>query len=148
MKKTLILFRLYDPTYSKNGNYGNKKTLSVYLNPDNTLGYSLYGDWQNSGTAFSISNLAFQRSLPMSPNSFDIESLDREIRDILKTGIGGCAIAKVEILNDLTENEIGTFDSKSFLKFVRKHKPSMVNHGEKINLFELEQLVKRFEKQI
>ena len=32
----------------------------------------------------------------------------------------------------------------SFLNFVREQKPIMVNHGEKINLFELEQLVNKF----
>jgi hypothetical protein len=32
----------------------------------------------------------------------------------------------------------------SFLNFVREQKPTMVNHGEKINLFELERLVDKF----
>jgi hypothetical protein len=32
----------------------------------------------------------------------------------------------------------------SFLNFVREQKPTMVNHGGKINLFELERLVDKF----
>ena len=32
----------------------------------------------------------------------------------------------------------------SFLNFVREQKPTMVNHGDKINLFELERLVDKF----
>ena len=32
----------------------------------------------------------------------------------------------------------------SFLNFVREQKPTMVNHGEKISLFELERLVENF----
>ena len=32
----------------------------------------------------------------------------------------------------------------SFLNFVREQKPTMVNHGEKISLFELERLVEKF----
>jgi len=54
MNKSLILFRLFNRTY---GPGGNPKTLSVYLKPDNTFGYSFYGGWQNSGTGFAISNL-------------------------------------------------------------------------------------------
>ena len=32
----------------------------------------------------------------------------------------------------------------SFLNFVREQKPTMVNHGDKISLFELERLVEKF----
>ena len=34
----------------------------------------------------------------------------------------------------------------SFLNFVREQKPTMVNHCEKINLFELERLVDEFKR--
>ena len=43
MKKRLIIYRLYDPTY---GPQGNAKTLSVILDQDNVLNYAYYGGWQ------------------------------------------------------------------------------------------------------
>jgi len=76
MKKTLILFRLFDRTY---GPQGNPKTLSVYLNPDNTLGYSFYG-------VRSFNN---------------VERLRDKIKSCLATGCGSNDIKEVEILNDL-----------------------------------------------
>lgn len=36
----------------------------------------------------------------------------------------------------------------SFLNFVQEQKPTMVNHGEKINLFELERLVEKFKNRV
>ena len=99
MKKTLILFRLFDRTY---GPQGNPKTLSVYLNPDNTLGYSFYGGWQYSGTPFAISNLQMKESLPMGIRSFNnVERLSDKIKSCLATGCGSNDIKEVEILNDL-----------------------------------------------
>ena len=41
-------------------------------------------------------------------------------------------------------NEVLADVMLSFLNFVREQKPTMVNHGEKINLFELERLVEKF----
>ena len=35
----------------------------------------------------------------------------------------------------------------SFLNFVQEQKPTMVNHGEKINLFELERLIDKFKNE-
>jgi hypothetical protein len=99
MKKRLIIYRLYDPTY---GPQGNAKTLSVILYQDNVFGYVYYGGWQDSGSAFSISNMQLQRSLPMSPRNFKkVEDLDKEIQSVLATGVGACKIAGKEILNDL-----------------------------------------------
>lgn len=34
-----------------------------------------------------------------------------------------------------------------FLNFVQEQKPTMVNHGEKINLFELERLIDKFKNE-
>jgi hypothetical protein len=99
MKKLLIIYRLFDPTY---GATGNSKTLSVLLNPDNTLSYSYYGGWQNSGTSFSISNMQLRKSLPMGSRNFKkVEDLDREIHSVLATGCGSNKISSFEILNDL-----------------------------------------------
>jgi hypothetical protein len=99
MKKRLIIYRLYDPTY---GPQGNAKTLSVILDQDNVFSYVYYGGWQDSGTGFSISNLQLQRSLPMSPRNFKkVEDLDKEIQAVLATGVGARKIASKEILNDI-----------------------------------------------
>ncbi len=99
MKKRLIIYRLYDPTY---GPQGNAKTLSVILDQDNVFSYVYYGGWQDSGTGFSISNLQLQRSLPMSPKNFKkVEDLDKEIQAVLATGVGARKIASKEILNDI-----------------------------------------------
>ena len=99
MKKLLIAYRLFNPTY---GPTGNPKTLTVLLNPDNTLSYSYYGGWQNSGTAFSISNMQLKKSLPMGSRNFKkVEDLHREIHSVLATGCGSNKISSFEILNDL-----------------------------------------------
>lgn len=99
MNKLLIVFRLYNSTY---GPKGNPKTLTVYLRPDNTLGYSFYGGWQNSGTGFSISNLQMRESLPMGARNFKTsEDLSKAIQSCLKTGCGSNEIKSFEILNDL-----------------------------------------------
>jgi hypothetical protein len=99
MKKLLIVYRLFNPSYGPNG---NTKTLSVRLNEDNTLSYSYYGGWQSSGTGFSISNMQLQRSLPLGARNFKtIEDLHKEIVSILKTGVGSSKISTFEILNDL-----------------------------------------------
>lgn len=102
--KTLIIFRLYDRFY---GEQGNPKTLSVYLREDNTLGYSLYGGWQDSGTGFAISNLQLQKSLPISPKPFrNSMALFREISNILATGVGSRHIKTFEILNEIKEKKV------------------------------------------
>ena len=99
MKKHLIIYRLFNPTY---GPTGNPKTLSVLLNPDNTLSYVFYGGWQNSGTPFSISNLQLEKSLPMGARNFvNVHDLHKEIRSVLATGVGSNKIHSSEILNDL-----------------------------------------------
>ena len=104
MAKTLILFRLYDPSYTRGDNYGNKETLSVYLGSDNVIDYSLYGGWQNEGTPFAISNLQLKRTLPMNPAYFkNVRALELEVRDILKTGVGSHSVAKAEVLNELKD---------------------------------------------
>lgn len=106
MSKLLLLFRNYDLAYSRQGGYGNKETLSVYLRDDNTLGYSLYGGWQDGGTPFSISNLQLKLSLPINPAPFKkTKDLEMEIRKILATGVGSHTIAKVEILNEIKNKE-------------------------------------------
>ena len=99
MKKLLIVYRLFNPTY---GPKGNAKTLSVRLNEDNTLSYSYYGGWQSSGTGFSISNMQLPRSLPLGARNFKtVEALHKEIVSILATGVGARKISTFEILNDL-----------------------------------------------
>jgi hypothetical protein len=99
MNKILIIFRLFDRVY---GPTGNPKTLSVYLRPDNTLGYSFYGGWQPSGTPFSISNLQMRESLPIGIRNFGkVEELRDRITACLATGVGSHHIKEVEILNDL-----------------------------------------------
>jgi hypothetical protein len=99
MKKLLIVYRLFDPTY---GSQGNSKTLSVVLREDNTLSYNYYGGWQSSGMGFSISNMQLQRSLPLGARNFKkVEDLDKEIQSILATGVGSRKISSSEILNDI-----------------------------------------------
>jgi hypothetical protein len=99
MKKRLIIYRLYDPTY---GPQGNAKTLSVVLDQDNVLNYAYYGGWQDSGSSFSKSNMQLKKSLPMGSRNFKkVEDLDKEIQSVLATGVGACKIASKEILNDL-----------------------------------------------
>jgi hypothetical protein len=108
MKKTLIIYRLYDPTY---GESGNSKTLSVYLNEDNTIGYSYYGGWQNSGMGFSISNMQLKKSLPINSYAFkNTKQLDSFIQEILRTGVGSCKVKTYEILNELKEKAAKKFD--------------------------------------
>lgn len=104
MSKTLIIFRLYDRSY---GEQGNPKTLSVFLREDNTLGYSFYGGWQDSGTAFSISNLQLRKSLPINPKSFrNTKALRQEISIILATGCGSNDVKTFEILNEIKEKKV------------------------------------------
>ena len=99
MKKTLIIFRLYDLSYTRGDNYGNKESLRVSLGEDNVLTYSLFGGWQDSGIAFSISNLQLSKSLPLNPSQFnDIKDLEYEIREILKSGVGSHQVHKAEVL--------------------------------------------------
>lgn len=124
MIRRLLQFRLYDPSYTRpNGEKRNLKTLSVYLREDNTIGYSFYSDWLDSGTGFSISNLQLKRSLPSHRNQFNnIKALEAEIRSCLSTGVGTArGIKKVVWLNefpgldsfsksDLLGNHDGSFD--------------------------------------
>ena len=108
MKKTLIIYRLYDPSY---GESGNSKTLSVYLGEDNVIRYSYYGGWQDGGMGFSIGNMQLKRSLPMSPSSFkNVKQLDAEIQSILRTGVGSCRVKTFELLNELKEKIVKKFD--------------------------------------
>ena len=70
-----------------------------------------------------------------------------------------CNIWEIEINVSIFSSMVANFQNKinmentnevladvmlSFLNFVREQKPTMVNHGEKINLFELERLVEKF----
>ena len=97
--KRLIIYRLFDSTY---GPQGNAKTLSVLLRPDNTLTYSFFGGWQESGMGFSIGNLQLKKSLPIGVRNFKkVEDLHKEIVSILATGVGSNEIKSFEILNDL-----------------------------------------------
>ena len=102
MKKLLIAFRLHDPSYTRNGQYGNKESLFVTLREDNVLSYSLFGGWQDSGTGFCISNLQLKESLPLNPEPFKTTNdLKNRITTILATGVGSHAIASFEILNQI-----------------------------------------------
>lgn len=115
--KTLIIFRLYDLSYSKNDQYGNKESLRVSLDQDNVLSYSLYGEWEDTGIAFSISNLQLSKSLPMNPSKFnDIKDLEYEIREILKTGVGSHQVHKAEVFNFLKAKSGDNEKIKKFLK--------------------------------
>lgn len=100
MNKLLVVFRTFNRTY---GPQGNPKTLAVYLRPDNTLGYSFYGGWQNSGTGFSIENLQMSRSLPLGVRQYkgNVEKLVEEIKACLASGCGSNDLHSFEILNDL-----------------------------------------------
>lgn len=98
---SLLKFRLYDRTY---GPEGNPKTLIVYQRSDNTLGYSLYGGWQNSGMGFSMSNLQLKNSLPSNAKMFtNVKNLQKRIERTLATGVGSHHIKKVEVLNDIVK---------------------------------------------
>ena len=100
MKKIIIIYRLFNPTY---GPQGNPKTLSVILREDNTLSYSDYGGWQNSGTSFSISNMQLKESLQIGISQFkgSAKALDKKIQEILSTGVGSRRISSYEILNNI-----------------------------------------------
>jgi hypothetical protein len=100
MNKLLVVFRTFDRSY---GPQGNPKTLTVYLRPDNTLGYSLYGGWQNSGIGFSIENLGMRLSLPLGARKFNgkVDKLVDEIKSCLASGYGSNDLYSYEILNDL-----------------------------------------------
>lgn len=100
MNKLLVVFRTFDRSY---GPQGNPKTLTVYLRPDNTLGYSFYGGWQNSGIGFSIENLGMRLSLPMGVRQYKgkVERLVKEIKVCLASGYGSNDLHSYEILNDL-----------------------------------------------
>ena len=99
MKKLLIIYRLFDPTY---GEKGNSKTLSVILNPDNTLKYNYFGGWQSSGTPFAISNMQLKESLPIGAKNYKtVKQLHNKISQVLASGVGSCRIKTHEILNDL-----------------------------------------------
>ena len=104
MRKTVILFRLYDPTYTRGDNFGNKESLRVSLGEDNVLSYSLFGGWQDTGTPFCIGNLQLNRPLPLNPAPFkNVIALETEIRNILKTGVGSHYVNKAEILNEIKD---------------------------------------------
>lgn len=97
--KRLINYRLYDKTY---GDRGNPKTLSVSLRDDNTLNYSYYGGWQDSGAGFSISNMQLRESLPTSAMDFsNSDDLHSKIESVLRTGVGSSKIKSFEILNNI-----------------------------------------------
>jgi hypothetical protein len=100
MKKIIIIYRLFDPPY---GSKGNPKTLSVVLLDDNTLSYSYYGGWQNSGTGFAISNMQLKESLPIGISQFkgSAKALDKKIQGILANGVGSRRISSYEILNNI-----------------------------------------------
>jgi len=83
------------------------------------LTYSLFGGWQDSGIAFSISNLQLSRSLPLSPKFETIEDLEYEIRETLKTGVGSHTVYKAEVLNDLNVESRNAEQIKKFLKLKR-----------------------------
>ena len=99
MKKTLIVYRLYDSTY---GPRGNSKTLWVSLREDNTISYSYFGGWQTSGMGFAIENMQLRKALPIGVRNFKkVEDLHQEIVSVLATGVGSNQISSFEILNDL-----------------------------------------------
>jgi len=53
--------------------------------------------------------------------------------------------ALLKVWNETGQEQLRIGDVMlSFLNFVRQQKPTMVNHGDKINLFELEQLIDKF----
>ena len=107
MKKVIIVYRLFNPSY---GLQGNTKTLSVVLREDNTLSYVYYGGWQSSGMGFAISNMQLKESLPISISQFkgSAKALDKKIQEILATGLGSNKISSYEILNNIPKvgNEI------------------------------------------
>ena len=89
--KRLIVYRMHDPIY---GDGANPKTLSVNLREDNTLSYSYYGGWQDSGMGFSMSNMQLREQLPIAVKDYKgkklfkgVEALDAEIRRVLNTGV-------------------------------------------------------------
>ena len=117
--KTLIIFRLYDLSYSRNNEYGNKESLRVSLGDDNVLSYSLFGQWQSTGTAFSLSNLQLSTSLPLNPSNFnDIKDLEYAIREILKTGVGSHTVHKAEVLNQLQTITIDKNDKQQLINIM------------------------------
>jgi hypothetical protein len=97
--KRIIMYRLYDPHY---GTRGNTMTLSVSLRDDDTLTYSYYSGWQESGMGHSICNMQLRESLPIGIGNFEnANELHDKISRVLSTGVGSKAINTYEILNDL-----------------------------------------------
>lgn len=89
--KKLIVYRMHDLYY---GDGANPKTLSVILREDNTLSYSYYGGWQDSGMGFSLSNMQLKDELPIAVKDYkgkklfkNVEALDTEIRRVINTGV-------------------------------------------------------------
>lgn len=115
---SLLKFRLFDPTY---GPEGNAKTLSVFQRPDNTLGYSFYGGWQNSGMGFAISNMQLSKSLPSSVKNFnDVTDLEGDITRTLRTGVGSNKIKNVERLNDFASSDKSSFSVEDAIALLQK----------------------------
>jgi len=131
MAKTLIIFRLYDPSYTRGDNYGNKETLSVYLRDDNVLSYSLYGGWQDSGTPFCIGNLQLKETLPSSPKEFKTTAALRlRVATILRTGVGSHYVAKSEILNDIKEKPKTKSVSLKALRELKAQAKELIDLGD------------------
>ena len=128
MKKTLIIFRMYDPSYSRNGEFGNKESLRVSLGEDNVLSYSLFGGWQDSGTPFAISNLQLKRSLPINPAPFrNTLALKVVVQSILRTGVGSHEVHKAEVLNEIKDKPKTKSISLKVYKELKRQAQEIIN---------------------
>lgn len=144
MSKTLIVYRLYDPTY---GPEGNSKTLSVVKRDDNTLDYSYYGGWQSNGCGFSISNMQLKRSLPLSVNIYkNVRELHNEIASVLATGVGSHYISRYDLLNDFAKPKPAPKPKAKSNKLWIGHIPGIYGYGVMVVEFSEEAATKALKK--
>jgi len=131
MRKVLIIFRMYDPAYTRGDSYGNKETLSVCLREDGTLSYSLYGGWQDSGTPFATSNLQLKETLPTTPRDFKTTAALRlKISTILRTGVGSSAVYRSEIVNEIKDKPKAKSVSLNVLKVLKAQAKELIDLGD------------------
>lgn len=100
-QSTIVLrYWLYNPAY---GDKGNPRTLTVLVRADNSIMYTHYQGWGNSGgVAYSMGGLP---GLPKNlGNIKTLDDLDATIQLALKKGRGSNYVKEVEYVNNFPKN--------------------------------------------